>query len=262
MPDDAVLYEKRDGIAIMTLNRPHRMNSLPIDVWTTGLPEIWADFESDPKVRVCIFTGSGDRAFCTGVDVKDTAERGRGPAADGERPGIKATARHNNVTKPVITAVNGLCGGGGLMFVGDSDITIASPNAAFFNPGVSVGIVALVGQVTWAKWVPFQSNMRMALMGAGERVPAQRALEMGIVTEVVEDKPLLDRALELAETMRNNSPAAMRTAKRILWAALEKGLTEGHEEMMKISETYRNHPDGVEGPRAFAEKRKPNWQDP
>jgi enoyl-CoA hydratase/carnithine racemase len=263
MAGDDILYEKRDGIAVITLNRPHRMNALPLHLWMEGFSEIWKGFDSDPEVRVAILTGAGDKAFCTGVDVKDTAERDR--QGGGQRRGpaqVKATPWQNKVRKPVICAVNGLVGGGGLMFVSDCDITIASPNAEFFNPGVSVGIVALVGQAAWTRWVPFQANMRMALMGAGERLSARRAYEFGIVTEVVEGKPLLDRAVEIAEIMGRNSPAALRTAKKALWAALEApSLSAAHEAVTSVSREYAGHPDQTEGPRAFAEKRKPNWKE-
>lgn len=263
MAGDDVLYEKRDGIAVVTLNRPHRMNALPLDMWTGGFSEIWKDFDADPTVRVGVLTAAGDRAFCTGVDVKDTAERDRrGDRRQGAAE-LRATPWQCRVAKPVICAVNGLCGGGGLMFVSDSDITIASPNAEFFNPGVGVGIVALVGQAAWTRWVPFQAVMRMALMGPGERISARRACELGIVTEVVEGRPLLDRAVEIAGIMGRNSPAAMRTAKKALWAALEApSLTQVHEAVNRVTREYAGHPDQVEGPRAFAEKRKPNWQQP
>ncbi|MBI3743328.1 MAG: enoyl-CoA hydratase/isomerase family protein [Chloroflexi bacterium] len=259
-----ILYEKKDGIAVITLNRPHRMNALPLHYWSDVLPQYWADFEKDKSVRVGIVTAAGDRAFCTGVDVKDTAERNQksGGAPQASKP-ILATPWQNKVSKPVICAVNGLVGGGGLMFVSDCDISIAASTAQFFNPGVAVGIVALVGQAAWTKWVPFHSVMRMALMGPGERLSAQRAYELGIVTEVVSDKPLVDRAKEIATIMSNNSPAALRVAKKALWAALEEGSLRGaHDAVMRVTRELSGHPDQIEGPRAFAEKRKPKWKEP
>jgi enoyl-CoA hydratase/carnithine racemase len=263
MAGDDVLYEKRDGIAIITLNRPHRMNALPLDMWMTGFSAIWKDFDEDPKVRVGVLTAAGDRAFCTGVDVKDTAERNqRGGGERREQTELRATPWQNKVRKPVICAVNGLVGGGGLMFVSDCDITIASPNAQFFNPGVGVGIVALVGQAAWTRWVPHQANLRMAMMGPGERLSAQRAYELGIITEVVQGRPLLDRAIEIATTISQNSPAAVRTAKKALWAALETpSLAEAQAVVGRVTREMAGHPDQTEGPRAFAEKRKPNWKD-
>lgn len=263
MADQDILYEKKDGIATITLNRPHRMNALPLHMWMEDLSLIWKDFDRDPTMRIAILTAAGDRAFCTGVDVKDTAERnkqqGGAKRAGGE---VNATPLQNKVTKPVICAVNGLVGGGGLMLVADCDLAIGSQNAAFFNPGVSVGIVALYGQATWSKWMPFHANMRMALMGAGERLSAQRAYELGLLTEVVTDKPLMDRAREIAGIMLNNSPEAMRISKKALWSALEHGLTGAQKTVAEVTRELSGHPDQIEGPRAFAEKRKPNWQDP
>lgn len=259
--DGSVLYEKKDGIAYLTINRPERMNSLPAKAWSEGLARLWKDVDTDPKVRVAIFGAVGDKAFCAGVDVKEQAERRSRPPDEQEQPGrMMATAYQNNVSKPVITAVNGICGGGGLMFVSDCDIAIASPKATFFNPGVTVGIVALVGQATWTRWVPFQSMMRMALMGAGERMSAQRAYELGMVTELVEDKPVEERAVELADTMKSNSPTAMRIAKKVLWDMLDEGsLSNLYDRQHELVKDFQGHPDSKEGPKAFAEKRKPRW---
>ena len=259
MADGDILYEKDGDIAVITLNRPQRMNALPASAWTIDLAELWQDFDRDPNLRVAILTAAGDRAFCSGVDVREAAEaRARGEDSGFSRP-IRATARQNGVRKPVICAVNGLVGGGGLMLVADSDVTIASPNAEFFNPGVGVGIVALVGQVTWARTMPFHANMRMALMGPHERVDADRALELGLVTEVVRDEPLLNRAKAIARSMAQNSPIAMRLAKEILWAAQERGLSDAQAHHGVIGAEMSGHPDQAEGPRAFAEKRRPNW---
>jgi len=262
MADGDILYEKEEGIAVITLNRPHRMNALPMSIWTTELSEIWRDFDNDPSVRVGVLTAVGDKAFCTGVDVKEAAERNKQGGRPQASVEIKASPWQNNVRKPVICAVNGIVGGGGLMLVADSDVTIAGPNAAFFNPGVGVGIVALVGQIAWVNTMPFHANMRMALMGPHERIDAQRAYELGLVTEVVRDMPLLDRAKEIAASMSRNSPAALRVAKKLLWTVKEHHLMDGQAQHSVIGAEMRGHPDQQEGPRAFAEKRKPNWQAP
>ena len=185
-----VLYEKDGQLAIITINRPHRMNALTMAGWTYEMAEIWEDFQNDRSLRVAILTAVGDKAFCAGVDVKETAERNAaGGKRDPEAPGVKASPWQNGVRKPVICAVNGIVGGGGLMLVADSDVVICNENAAFFNPGVGVGIAAMVGQVLWAKSIPFHANMRIALMGPHERIGPERAYELGIVTEVVRDRP-------------------------------------------------------------------------
>ncbi len=263
MAEGDVLYEKEGQLAIITINRPHRMNALTMAGWTHEMASIWDDFNKDRSLRVAILTAVGDRAFCAGVDVKETAERNAsGEKHDPKASAVKASAWQNGVRKPVICAVNGIVGGGGLMLVADSDVVICNENASFFNPGVGVGIAAMVGQVQWAKSIPFHANMRMALMGPHERIDAQRAYELGLVTEVVRDKPLIDRAKEIANTMLLNSPAAMMAAKEILWNALEHGLATAQEGQSTIGRKLSGHHDQTEGPKAFAEKRRPNWADP
>ena len=261
--DNDILLDKSDGIATITLNRPHRLNALTARMWREQLPEIWQAAEKDPAVRVIVFTGAGDRAFCSGADVQALATLSESDRQNAPRDQVLLiSARHNKVTKPVITAVNGMCAGGGLMFVADSDIAIAAEHATFFNPGVSIGQLAFVAPTTWSRWVPFPALMRMTLMGARERLDARRALELGIVTEVVPaGSSLAARTREIATLIASNSPTAVRTSKRILWESLERNLGEAHAMAEKIGAQYRGHPDSVEGPKAFMEKRPPRWKD-
>ena len=259
--DNDILFDKSEGIATITLNRPHRLNALTFRMWQEQLPELWQRAEKDPAVRVVIFTGVGNRAFCSGVDVKELSERSQAGEETASDQAILISARQNNMTKPVIAAVNGTCAGGGLMFVADSDIAIAAEHATFFNPGVTVGQLAFVAPTTWTRWVPFPALMRMTLMGAKERLDARRAEQLGIVTEVVAGNTLAQRAREVAGLIASNSPAAVRASKRILWGALERNLAEAHNFAAKISMDYRGHPDSIEGPKAFVEKRPPRWSD-
>jgi enoyl-CoA hydratase/carnithine racemase len=259
MAEDDIVIEKSEGIATVVLNRPDRLNALTQSMMREDLPRIWTALERDSGVRVVIFTGAGERAFCAGMDVKEAADASdSGPTERGGGAGL-LTARQNRFSKPVITAVNGVCAGGGLMFVSDCDIALAADHATFFNPGVSVGQLATYGAVTWTRWVPFQALMRMTLVGSHERISAQRALELGLVTEVVPGPSLLSRARAIAAMISTNSPTAVRLAKRILWEALDRGLTEAHANGMRIMREYVGHPDSREGPRAFAEKRAPRW---
>jgi enoyl-CoA hydratase/carnithine racemase len=260
--DPEILFEKSDAIATITLNRPHRLNALTPRMWREQLPEVWQAAEKDPAVRVIIFTAAGDRAFCSGADVQALAEISASDQQNAARDQVLLiSARHNKVTKPVIAAVNGMCAGGGLMFVADSDIAIAAEHATFFNPGVSIGQLAFVAPTTWTRWVPFPALMRMMLMGTRERLDARRALELGIVTEVVAGAGLAQRAREVAALIASNSPAAVRVSKQILWEALERNLSDAHALAEKMGAQYRGHPDSVEGPKAFMEKRPPRWKD-
>jgi enoyl-CoA hydratase/carnithine racemase len=173
------------------------------------------------------------------------------------------TAWHQKVTKPVITAVNGICAGGGLHFVADADIVIAASDATFFDPHVTVGQVTAIEVIGLARKMPFEAVMRMALVGAHERMSAERAYQLGMISQIV-DPPerLQDEAQALAETIARNSPAALRATKQALWAALELGLTDACRVGSQHLVSVWRHPDQTEGPRAFVEKREPRWQDP
>ncbi len=171
------------------------------------------------------------------------------------------TAWHNGVWKPVIAAVNGTCAGGGLHFVADADIVLASSDATFLDPHVSIGQVSAYEAIGLARKIPFEAVMRMALLGRHERMTAARALALGMVSQVV-DPPerLRDEAQALAEKIAQNSPAAMAATKRALWGALEAGLTDACKAGAAELVSMWGHPDQEEGPRAFAEKRAPRRQ--
>jgi enoyl-CoA hydratase/carnithine racemase len=178
-----------------------------------------------------------------------------------ERWDLHFTAWHNNVWKPVITAVNGICAGGAFHWIADADIVIAASDATFFDPHVSVGQVVAIEAIGLMKRIPVEAVMRMAFVGRHERMPAARAYELGMISEVIDPPERLRAAAqELAEKIAQNSPAAMAATKRALWGALELGLTEacraGAEELVSMW----GHPDQEEGPRAFAEKRPAKWQ--
>jgi enoyl-CoA hydratase/carnithine racemase len=175
---------------------------------------------------------------------------------------LRLSAWHNRVWKPVIAAVNGVCAGGGLHFVADADIVIASETATFLDPHVSVGQVSAYETIALVRKSPMESIVRMALMGRYERIDAHRARELGILSEVVPAAALRDRAQELGETIARNSPAAMAATKRALWAALEHGLTDACRIGAGHLVGMWGHPDQDEGPRAFAEKRAPVWAPP
>jgi enoyl-CoA hydratase/carnithine racemase len=170
------------------------------------------------------------------------------------------TSWHQQVWKPVITAVNGICCGGGFHWVADADIVIAASDAQFFDPHVSVGQVVAIEAIGLMKKMPVEAVMRMAFMGRYERIDARRAHELGMISEIVDPPGRLQaRAQELAETIARNSPAAMAATKRALWGALELGLTDACRAGAAELVGMWGHPDQEEGPRAFAEKRDPDW---
>jgi len=258
MPE--VRYEKPEPhIAVITLDRPDAANSLSFRVMREELPAAWQRANDDKDVRVIIFTASGERYFCTGVDLRDPEMQQSRGSGDGGPMEMRVTGRQCDVWKPIISAVNGHCIGGGLMFAGDCDIIIASENARFQNTGVSLGILAPVGPVVLARKVPFQSVMRMMLTGRHESIDAREAYRIGLVSEVTAPEALLDASIALARKIAANSPAAVEQAIRTLWDALELPVSEALEHAMRRSASLRGHPDAAEGPRAWIEKREPQW---
>jgi enoyl-CoA hydratase len=176
------------------------------------------------------------------------------------RAELRLTAWHNGVDKPVIAAINGVCAGGGLHFVADADVVIAASDAAFVDPHVSVGQVTAYEAIGLLRKMPVEAVMRMALVGRHERISAERALQLGMISQIV-DPPerLREEAQDLAEKIARNSPAAMRATKKALWDAFELGLTDACRAGSQQLVAMWGHPDQEEGPRAFAEKREPQW---
>src|SRR6476646_3073533 len=173
--------------------------------------DAWLELDGDPRVRVIVHTGEG-RAFQTGVDVTEIASDGKGMQRhpeSAENWDLHFTSWHQKVWKPVITAVNGLCAGGAFHWVADADIVIAASDAQFFDPHVSVGQVVSIEAIGLMRKMPVEAVMRMALVGRHERMSAQRAYELGMVSQIV-DPPenLREEAQALAERVARKSPGA------------------------------------------------------
>jgi enoyl-CoA hydratase len=225
IPYETLRVERRGAVGWITFDRPeagHAMNATMF----AELEQAWLEHEGDPDVRVIVNTGSGD-TFQSGVDVKQMA-RDRDALRRFSRQTRDATLRftswHLGITKPVIAAVNGTCAGGGLHFVTDADIVIASVNATFLDPHVSVGQVVAYEGIALAQKSPAESVLRMALVGRGERLSATRAHQLGIVGQLVDPPEQLQaEAQALAERIAQNPPAVLAATKKALWAALETG---------------------------------------
>jgi enoyl-CoA hydratase/carnithine racemase len=259
-----ILLERRGPVGWLLSNRPaqlNAMNSTMREEYATA----WLALEHDPEVRAIVHTGEG-RAFGTGVDVAELAGDGIGMERyrrSLEEWDLHFTAWHQRLTKPVIAAVNGVCAGGALHFVADADVVLAAADAQFLDPHVSVGQVVAIEAIGLLRRMPFEAVMRMALTGRHERMSAQRALQLGMVSEVV-DPPerLRESAQQLGERIALNSPAALAHSKRALWGALESGLTDACKAGALEVVALWGHPDQQEGPQAFAERRAARWAAP
>ena len=256
-----LLIERHGPVGWLINNRPDALNAMNAKM-RDEFADAWSELNDDPTVRVIVHTGNG-RAFQTGVDVTELATDGQGMERyrdSVQNFDLHFTAWHQKVWKPVIAAVNGICAGGGFHWVADSDVVIAASDAQFFDPHVSVGQVVAIEAIGLLRKMPAEAVMRMAFVGKYERMSAARALELGMVSEVV-DPPdrLRERAQQLAEMIAQNSPSAMAATKKALWEALEMGLTDACRNGAQHLVSMWGHPDQTEGPAAFAEKREPQW---
>jgi len=261
VPTSELLYEKDGHIATIVLNRPQRGNALT-PTMHARMREIWREVQEDDQVRVVIITGAGERHFTTGADVDVIAERGR--VSQGSGPLVTEvfwSPRSTHVLKPVICAVNGICAGAGLHFVADADIVLASPNACFMDTHVNVGMVGGVENAALAYRLPLGSVLRMTLVGKDYRMSAARAHELGLVDELVEQDQLMKAAREMAALIAANSPAAVQRSKQAIWQSREMGYTHATEYGWAMVRMHWGHADFREGPKAFSEKRPPNWAD-
>jgi len=217
------LEVRRDGpVGWLVFNRPDVGNAVDATMFTE-LEQAWAELDADPDVRVIVNTGNGD-AFQTGLDVRQLAKDKDALREQSRRTrdfDLRMTGWHCGVWKPVVAAVNGVCAGAGLHFVADADVVIASSDATFLDPHVSVGQVTAIETIGMIRKSPMEPIMRMALAGRYERMTAERARQLGILGEVVEPSRLRPRAQEIAETIARHDPDHLAATKRALWAVIE-----------------------------------------
>jgi enoyl-CoA hydratase len=223
---DGLLVRRRGRVGWLVFDRPDAGNAMDAGM-LAQLPTAWLELDRDPEVRAIVVTGTGP-AFQTGLDMKALA---REPASLREatrqtrEARLRLTGWHLGVQTPVIAAVNGVCAGGGLHFVVDADIVIASTTATFLDPHVSVGQASAWEAIGLTARIAATVAARIALTGRYERLTAARALAVGLVSEVVEPDRLADRAQQLGEAVAAADPELVRAAKRALWTATELGRT-------------------------------------
>lgn len=251
---DAVLYDGRDdGIAIITINRPDTRNALSADV-RDGLRAAWARFEADDGARIAILTGAGDKAFCAGGDLKQMVDSGlKVPPRDF----FAVPYDSIELSKPTIAAVNGVAFAGGWMIAQACDLCVASTTAKFAITEVKVGRGS-----PWAAplihMIPQRIMMEIIL--TGKPITAQRAYEIGLVNRLAEPEALLATAIELALEVLDGAPLSVKAGRETVMLATEMGRSAALQAARAAHELTYNSADAQEGPRAFAEKRKPVWR--
>jgi crotonobetainyl-CoA hydratase len=259
MNEDKVLYEKRGRLAIITINRPEAMNAVNAEVWQ-GIGTALDDYAVDSNLWCAIITGAGDRAFCAGADLKAVAKGQSIFPEGGERWGFAGIAQHY-INKPIIAAVNGFALGGGTEIALTCDLVVASETAAFGLPEVKRGIIAGAGGLLR---LPRQLPLKVAmeLIFTGRPMSAAEAKEWGLVNRVVPQELLLEKAIELADEIIANAPVAVSVSKEIVYRGLDVSL-DHPANAWEINQEYvtrvMESEDSKEGPKAFAEKRMPQW---
>ena len=249
-------YEKKDRIGVVTIDRPEVMNALHPPA-TEELDTIWEEFQNDPEVWIGILTGAGERAFSAGNDLKYTAQHGR-PATPFKHGFGGITARFD-LWKPVIAAVNGFALGGGFEMALACDIIIAAEHAEFGLPEPKRGLLAGAGGVhRLPRQIPLKLAMGMIL--TGRHITAREAQSYGLVNEVVPREKLMETAERWANEILECAPISVRASKQSVYEGLSLPLPAAMERHYYELALMRASEDTKEGPRAFAEKRKPVWQ--
>jgi enoyl-CoA hydratase len=263
-----LIYEKRDGIAYLTMNRPEKRNSLSPEM-VVRLAEAWGDYREDDSLRVAILTGAGERAFCAGADLGSLIpllSGARGASDDWDEQMLKdpkllhvALLRRIELYKPVIAAVNGFALAGGTEILQGTDIRISVPRATYGLTEVKVGVVPGGGSlVKLARQIPWAKAMEILL--TGNPIDAEEARRLGLVNEIVPEPELMARAEEVAHGVAANGPLAVQACKEALLRTNGLPLSDAFDIEDEVAQRILASEDAVEGPRAFMEKRAPVWQ--
>lgn len=263
----ALLYEKNDGVARITLNRPEVHNAMDAEMMVR-LAEAWQDFAADDAVRVAIITGAGDRAFSAGADLRTLIPLmagARQPENEWDKRLMAnrgllniALLRRFELYKPVIAAVNGFCLAGGTELIQATDIRIAATHATFGLTEVKRAIIPGGGSmVRLPRQIPFCKAMEILLVG--DSITAEEAYRVGLVNEVVPPEDLMKTAERFARRIAENGPLAVRKIKETVLKAMGRPLDEGYVLEDEAVRFIMGTEDAREGPRAFTEKRPPRY---
>lgn len=259
MSDSPIKTEIRGHVLEVTLDRP-KANA--IDLATSRIMgQVFRDFRDDPKLRVAIITGAGEKFFCPGWDLKAAAD---GDAVDGDYGvgGFGGLQELPHMNKPVIAAINGICCGGGLELALSADILLAAEHATFALPEIRSGTVADAASIKLPKRIPYHIAMEMLL--TGRWIDAEEAARWGMVNQIHPAAELMAKAREMADLLASGPPLVYATIKEVVREAedmkFQDALNRITKSQLKTVETLYRSEDQLEGARAFTEKRDPVWK--
>lgn len=259
--ESTVLSERRrdGGVAVLTLNRPHVLNAVSTEMGIR-LSQVLDELSEDSRVRVVVLTGAGERAFCAGGDLKQRQGMTTVEWAHQHRIFDAAYQRLRSFRKPIFAAVNGIAAGGGCEMAMSTDFIVCSQNARFGQPEVTRGIMPGAGGTQFLpRYLP--RGRALELLLTGELIDADEAYRWGLVNRVLPLPELMPAALELAERIAANSPAAVQQAKRSARMGLEQPIEQAIEIELECYRRMVDHPDRKEGVAAFNERRQPHFED-
>lgn len=270
MPEfETLLYEERNSVAWVTLNRPSVYNAFNACM-QRELFELWRGLRRNDDVRCVVLTGAGDKAFCTGIDraetlgeAKPAGERVVGAASTPfmfDDPGANIGPKSCDLWKPVIAAVNGMACGGAFYMLGEVEFIIAAEHATFFDPHVTYGMTAAFEPMHMLHKMPFHEIMRLSLLGNHERLSAKRAHEVGLVSEVVAADKLQETAAWAAEAIASAPPLAIQGTLRSIWAARELTRSQALGLGYAFIGLGTNRESIQQGQAAFASGKRIQWR--
>ena len=266
-----LLYEERDGVAWVTLNRPDRLNAFN-SLMQRELHALWRGLRRHDDVRCVVLTGAGEKAFCTGIDRMeqmgdegddttdpDVVGSGRTPFMFND-PGDNIGPKSSDLWKPVIAAVNGIACGGAFYMLGEVEFIIAAEHATFFDPHVTYGMTAAFEPIHMSGIMPFGEIMRLSLLGNYERLSAHRAHEIGLVSEIAPKEELHERTAWAANAIASQPPLAIEGTVRAIWGARELG----HRQALRLGYAYvglgTNQDSIAEGQKLFESGTRIDWR--
>ncbi|MBX9395012.1 enoyl-CoA hydratase/isomerase family protein [Streptomyces sp. TRM72054] len=217
-----VAVDKDTGVAVVTLDRPERLNAIDLAL-ADELAAAWRGFRYDDSVRAVVLTGAGERAFCTGID-RDVSVPQPGSPYMQDDPLLRVGPKANDLWKPVVAAVGGMACGGAFYLLGEAEFVVADETATFFDPHTTYGMVSAYESMLMAQRMPYGEAARTALMGTAERMSARRAYEVGLVSELVPRGGALAAATTCATVLAGYPPEAVQGTVRALWAGREAAL--------------------------------------